>query len=79
MSQLLTWSAWRPLTTCWADAQLTSPGLYRIRRGGRLHLDYIGQTGLRLRERLGMLRGVYRPEMPYRDPVPTKRPYVPFH
>jgi len=31
-------------------------------------LDYIGQTGLTLRRRLAMLVGVYRTEMPYRDP-----------
>src|SRR5262245_57606024 len=61
-------SPWRPLTDCWADRELTSPGLYRIRRVGRDDLDYIGQTGLRLRERLAMLKGVYRSEMPYRDP-----------
>jgi hypothetical protein len=55
-------------SSCAADAQLASPGLYRIRRAGRDDLDYIGQTGLRLRERLRMLNGVYRSEMPYRDP-----------
>ena len=31
-------------------------------------MDYIGQTGLALRERLRMLRGVYAEQMPYRDP-----------
>ena len=44
------------------------PGLYRIRRAGEERLDYIGQTGLTLRRRLAMLAGVYRAEMPYRDP-----------
>src|SRR5262250_2074499 len=43
-------------------------GLYRVRRTGEESLDYIGQTGLPLRRRLAMLAGVYRPEMPYRDP-----------
>jgi hypothetical protein len=66
--QFLNWSTWRPLTICWTDTQLASPGLYRIRRVGRSDLDYIGQTGLRIRERLTMLKGVYRTEMPYRDP-----------
>jgi hypothetical protein len=64
----LNWSPWRPLDGCWVDPGLTSPGLYRIRRIGRENLDYIGQTGLRLRQRLAMLRSVYGPEMPYRDP-----------
>jgi hypothetical protein len=68
LSPSLDWSQWRPLTTCWADRNLISPGLYRIRRVGRRDLDYIGQTSLQLRERLGMLKGVYRSEMPYRDP-----------
>lgn len=43
-------------------------GLYRIRRAGREDVDYIGQTGLALRQRQGMLSGVYAEEMPYRDP-----------
>ena len=50
------------------DGELTALGLYRIRRAGRDDLDYIGQTGLRLRDRLAMLRGIYRDKMPYRDP-----------
>jgi hypothetical protein len=47
------------------------PGLYRVRRVGRTELDYVGQTGLgkmTLRRRLGMFRGVFTAEMPYRDP-----------
>ena len=44
------------------------PGLYRIRRVGRTDLDYIGQTGMGLRQRLGMLRGIYGDVMPYRAP-----------
>ena len=45
------------------------PGLYRIRRtdDGPL-LAYVGQTGDSLRRRLGHLRGVYEPIMPYRAP-----------
>jgi hypothetical protein len=46
----------------------TSAGLYRVRRVGFEGLDYIGQTGNSLRGRLGMLAGVFRDEMPYRDP-----------
>jgi len=64
----LSWSPWCPLSACWADAGLGAPGLYRVRRAGRGDIDYIGQTGLRLRNRLAMLRGVYGSEMPYRDP-----------
>jgi hypothetical protein len=63
------WTPWRLLGGSWSDRSLPSgPGLYRIRRSGRDDIDYIGQTGLRLRDRLGMLRGVFGPEMPYRDP-----------
>ncbi len=69
---LLVWSAWVPLEGCWRGAMIpTLPGLYRIRREGRNDLDYIGQTGsgsMHLRRRLGMLKGVYAAEMPYRDP-----------
>ena len=67
-SQLLTWSPWRPLITCAADAQLSLARSLSHPRAGRDDLDYIGQTGLRLRERLRMLNGVYQSEMPYRDP-----------
>ena len=72
--QSLNWSPWRPLSACWTDRELTSPGLYRIRRADRDEVDYIGQTGLQLRDRLRMLQGVYRPEMPYRDPPPLLPP-----
>jgi len=69
MSALLpSWSPWRRLADCGADRALAAPGLYRIRRGSRDDLDYIGQTGLRLCERLAMLKGAYGSEMPYRDP-----------
>ena len=46
----------------------STPGLYRVRRSAEEALDYIGQTGLSLRRRLAMLAGVYKAEMPYRDP-----------
>ena len=42
--------------------------MYRLRRVGSEDIDYIGQTGLSLRKRLAMLRGLYSPEMPFRDP-----------
>jgi hypothetical protein len=51
--RFLNWKPWRSLTLCWTDPELTSPGLSRIRRLSRVDLDYIGQTSLRLRERLG--------------------------
>ncbi|TAK27423.1 MAG: hypothetical protein EPO40_17545 [Myxococcaceae bacterium] len=47
------------------------PGLYRLRRRSASLLAYIGQTGsgtMTLRKRMAMLRGVFGPEMPYRDP-----------
>lgn len=69
---LLAWTPWKPLQGAWlADRLPNQPGLYRIRREGCADLDYIGQTGsgtMTLKKRLGMLRGVYQPEMPYRDP-----------
>src|SRR3954452_14368565 len=68
----LVWPAWLPLWECWLGRTLPNvPGLYRIRRVGRDDLDYIGQTGkggMTLKKRMGMLRGVYGEEMPYRDP-----------
>src|SRR5262249_45617366 len=63
------WSPWVGLENCWRQTVIPSlAGLYRVRRTGEASLDYIGQTGLALRRRLAMLSGVYRPEMPYRDP-----------
>ena len=63
------WSSWVDLATAGANSTIPIvPGLYRIRRVGREDLDYIGQTGGALRGRLGMLKGAYVPEMPYRDP-----------
>jgi hypothetical protein len=63
------WSAWYPLAGAGSDCRVpAAAGLYRLRRVGREDLDYVGQTGGSLRARLGMLRGIYAPEMPYRDP-----------
>lgn len=66
------WSSWQPLNGCWRGSLIPNlPGLYRIRRVNRDDLDYIGQTGegtMTLKKRLGMLRGVYGQDMPYRDP-----------
>jgi hypothetical protein len=67
--EILDWGMWRPLLTASTDPAIPRlPGLYSIRRIGRSDLDYIGQTSLRLGQRLGMLKGVYSEEMPYRDP-----------
>ena len=64
------WSPWVPLNGASRNRQIPDlPGLYRIRRtddGPRL--AYVGQTGDSLRGRLGQLRGVYAPDMPFRDP-----------
>lgn len=63
------WSDWCPLRGIGRDPRIPSePGLYRIRAVGSAGIDYIGQTGGSLRGRLGMLNGIYREEMPYRDP-----------
>jgi hypothetical protein len=68
-SLLAGWSDWVPLEGAGRNRSLpASPGLYRIRRVGREQLDYIGETSNSLRGRLGMLRGIYRDVMPYRDP-----------
>ena len=41
------WGSWVNLEGCWrGDAIPKLPGLYRIHRGGRTNLDYIGQTGM---------------------------------
>lgn len=66
------WGEWQPHEGSWIDNRLPNlPGLYRIRRRGRVDLDYIGQTGsgtMTLRKRQAMLKGIYAPVMPYRDP-----------
>ncbi len=63
------WLPWCSLENCWRGSTIPSePGLYRVRRAGQENLDYIGQTGVTLRRRLAMLRGVFRAEMPFRDP-----------
>jgi len=66
---VIEWSSWSPLPGASVNREIPrSPGLYRIRRVGHLDLDYIGQTGRGLRQRLAGLRGVYDEQMPYRDP-----------
>lgn len=64
------WSDWIPLNGPGFHGQVYGlPGLYRIRRtDDGLRLAYVGQTGGALRQRLGQLRGAYRPIIPYRDP-----------
>jgi hypothetical protein len=72
VDELLAWSSWQHLQGCWRGIAIPAlPGLYRIRRVGRVVLDYLGQTGaggMTLRKRLAMLHGIYANEMPYRDP-----------
>lgn len=69
VTDLLVWTPWRPLRTAPSGPVIPRlPGLYRIRRMGRTDVDYIGQTSLRLGQRLAMLKGAYADEMPYRDP-----------
>jgi hypothetical protein len=72
VASLLVWSTWQPLLGCWRGTKIPAqPGLYRIRRAGRQDLDYLGQTGsgtMTLRKRLGMLKGIYGEQMPYRAP-----------
>ena len=65
------WSQWLPLEGAGRNKSLPrEAGIYRIRRVGQTSFEYVGQTGpsVGLRQRLGMLRGVYRPLMPYNDP-----------
>lgn len=63
------WSLWVALEFALREPVLPAEsGLYRIRGRGDDRLAYIGQTGRSLRERVRALGGVYRPEMPYRDP-----------
>ena len=65
----LNWSKWFSLFEAGRNKSIPSEaGIYRIRRVGGESLDYVGQTGRGLRERLGELSGVYKPIMPYNDP-----------
>ncbi|MBD1877001.1 hypothetical protein H6F75_26300 [Nodosilinea sp. FACHB-131] len=69
IEQLQQWTHWQPLLNCWKGTLIpAAPGLYRIRRVGFTGLDYIGQTGTALKKRLGMLKGIFDLEMPYRAP-----------
>lgn len=69
VADLLAWTNWCPLISSPTDPAIPRlPGLYRVRRIGRSDIDYIGQTGMRLGQRLAMLRGLYAKQMPYRDP-----------
>lgn len=65
----LTWGAWVPLHGISRNPTIPrTPGVYRVRRTGRVDLDYVGQTGRSLRERLGALSRCHSDTMPYRDP-----------
>ena len=67
---LLHWSQWQPLQGIGKNKTISAgAGLYRVRSQNKNNLDYIGQTGRSLRERLGALAiGIYKDYMPYRDP-----------
>jgi hypothetical protein len=63
------WTPWVNMERALLEPLLPrEPGLYRIRREGRDELDYIGQTGVGIRRRVRMLRGIRDTVMPYRDP-----------
>lgn len=67
--ELIRWSTWWPLAGSKRNSDVpTVPGLYRVRVAGTGEVVYIGQTGVSLRGRLGMLCTCYGDEMPYRDP-----------
>jgi len=69
------WSEWQPLFKVGRNKSIPrEAGLYRIRRVGHSHLDHIGQTGMGLRQRLGMLSGVCKDVMPYNEIL---RPTIP--
>lgn len=72
VANLLSWSPWYDLKGASRNPSIPgkTAGLCRIRRVGFHGLDYIGQTGASngLRSRLGQLLGVFKEQMPYRDP-----------
>jgi hypothetical protein len=68
-SGVICWSTWQPLFGGSGNTAIPAgPGLYRVRTVGEGEVVYLGQTGRSLRKRVGMLRGCYSEEMPYRDP-----------
>ena len=72
INEELIWTPWVNLFESWKNPIIPKKlGLYRIRRFNIDELDYIGQTSgknMDLRKRLGMLKGIFNDEMPYRDP-----------
>jgi hypothetical protein len=63
------WSDWIPLRGAGRNQQVPAlPGLYRVRKMSGPEIDYVGQTGVSLRGRLGQLNGLYGTQMPYNDP-----------
>ena len=72
LARVAAFTPWQPLEDSWRQGRLPhEPGLYRLRPRGAERLHYVGQTGrgtTTLPKRVGMLRGVYGAEMPYRDP-----------
>jgi len=68
-AEMIRWSAWQPLAGSSRNSGVPAvPGLYRVRVVETGEVVYIGQTGVSLRGRLGMLCTCYGDEMPYRDP-----------
>lgn len=66
---MIRWSTWHPLTGSSRNSDVpAAPGLYRVRVVETGEVVYIGQTGVSLRKRLGMLCTCYGNVMPYRDP-----------
>jgi hypothetical protein len=63
------WTKWVRLAQAMAEPVLpTDPGLYQVRHIGSGEVVYIGQTGVGIRARVRMLRGIASGDMPYRDP-----------
>lgn len=68
-AEMIRWSAWQPLAGSARNTGVpAAPGLYRVRVVETGEVVYIGQTGVSLRGRLGMLCTCHGDEMPYRDP-----------
>jgi hypothetical protein len=69
MTADLSWSDWVDLRDARRHSDVPRrAGLYRIRRCGTTRVDYLGQTGRTLRERLAAACCAYDAEMPYSDP-----------
>lgn len=64
----LAWSDWLPLADVHRGKQVPAvSGLYRVRAQGDPGLVYVGQSS-NIKNRMGNLNSLYKPEMPYNDP-----------